>query len=67
MKLCKDCKWIERKWFLFSWLSYCYNPEVMKASTDGTGEFFANLAREYGPCFKEGKFWERKSYWRFWK
>lgn len=59
MKLCKDCKWFGRKWFTMKQHQYCNNPKVIEEKYDEIdGKVFANIARQYGPCFKEGSFWE---------
>lgn len=63
IKMCKDCKWRDNAWFIFAANQYCYNPKVVEAecknNPGGNGKAFANLARNYGPCFKEGRYWEK--------
>lgn len=62
MKYCKDCKWFGRRWFLLSQdHQYCHNPKVIEATSTnyvGDREVFASIAREYGPCYWNAKYWE---------
>ena len=63
IKLCKDCKWIERNWFGF----ICSSPKCLCPRIDGiihmvTGETrrpFAEVVRyRFGVCGSDGKYWE---------
>ena len=60
-KYCKDCKWVER-WTPLSWRNrYCKHPECTEPfSFVAPQQRFANLARQFGPCYSEGKLWEKR-------
>ena len=64
IKMCKDCKWRGRNWFVSAINQYCHHPTVVKIerynNPGDNGKAFANLARVFGPCYKEGKYWEDK-------
>lgn len=62
--MCKDCKWRGKAWFVFAEHQYCFNPTVTehecKTNPAGSGKAFARLARMFGPCYGEGKYWEKR-------
>lgn len=64
IKMCKDCKWRGRNWLQPARNQYCYNPVVVEAENrnfpDDNGKAFASLARSFGPCYREGKYWEKR-------
>lgn len=64
IKMCKDCKWRGRAWFISAGNQYCYNPEVVKSERKNfpadDGKAYAKIARMYGPCYHDGKFWEKR-------
>ena len=64
IRLCKDCKWSGRDWFLSQHLQTCKNPEIviddLRKYPGEDGKPFANVVRQYGPCFNEGIYWERR-------
>lgn len=64
IKMCSDCKWRGQAWFVFASNQYCYHPEIVKNERQnfpgGNGKAFASLARMFGPCYGEGRYWEKK-------
>lgn len=59
MKLCKDCKWFKKEFLVFINNGHCTNPEVIQEKGDVvTGIMYASIARDYGPCFRAGTYWE---------
>ncbi len=59
IKLCKDCKWFGNNWILPNRLQLCKNPDVISLKADSiNGHVFADNARNYGPCYREAKYWE---------
>lgn len=62
MKLCKNCKWRGRNWFIFEQYQYCYHPKVIEEAYKHFSQDweFARLARDFGPCYREGRFYERR-------
>ena len=66
MKLCKDCKWIERKWFVDVDNSRCTNPKVSLSPTYGPVSGMHKLCIherdiEVGDCGPPGKYFEARN------
>lgn len=62
-KKCNECYWFSRNFILALHLRCCKNPAVRAEAAKSnyltaTPKIFADIAREYGPCGLEGKFWE---------
>lgn len=59
-KLCVDCKWFERKfWIPFS-LRRCYSPLASRTDVVANKPPFADIERVFGNCLIDGKLWEKR-------
>jgi hypothetical protein len=66
MKLCKDCKFYKKNWFMHLFersdrYDKCLNPIFNQNPVTGkTNGLYCDNTRKYHGCGMEGKYWEAK-------